>query len=114
MSTNNTEQQPIPREFLDWAEEQSLKEFLKWEIDSVRDRGIWLKAAKRMAIDAYRKLTETKAPDTELLRDIISRAERYLREMNDGNVHDPSVGLFRDENLIKLIGDIDELPPIIQ
>lgn len=65
--SNNAEgpKKIIPRSFLDWAEEVSLKEFLKWEIDSIRDKGIWLKAAKLMAIAAYRKLTETKAQETE-------------------------------------------------
>lgn len=44
------------------------------------------------------------------LRDIISRADLYLREINDGEVDDPSVGLYRDNTLIQLIKEIEALP----
>lgn len=57
-------------------------------------------------------LTPSRAGEAQL-RDIISRADRYLREINDGEVDDPSVGLYRDQLLIQLIDDIEALPPSV-
>ena len=66
----------------------------------------WLDESKQ-SISAVESVAERE----EVFRNIICRAERYLREINDSNVHDPGVGLYRDNNLIQLIADIEALPP---
>ena len=48
-------------------------------------------------------------PSSRELRDIIARCGPYLDILNDDNVHDPSVGLYKANHLVQLIEDIREL-----
>lgn len=101
-------QKATPSDGSETEDEKTYRKLSEWYLKQLRECQDELRAIK--SSQPSPGLSESELH----LRSIIERAYRYLREMNDDNVHDPSVGLYSDRHLVQLIDDIGALAPITE
>lgn len=97
--------QEIPKEDLERIKNDAVKAVFNYDFHASRRPT----AELAYVMGAKAEYLRRKTASEPVLRDIISRAEVYLYDLNNDNIHDPSVGLYRDNHLVKLIEDIREL-----
>lgn len=111
-SGGQKEEQGIPREYIDWAESDALEAYEVSSYQKPLGKTMWLTAANKMAVAAYRKLFERKEciDLLALVPGISPEAVMQILQLNATQLRDYEKALFESEQKVKQLSEKREGP----